>query len=101
MKLSSTSILSTMLATTFILSADGSLQAAGSSQRFEDECSECHGDAKDFALDWLGFSNGTLMATGVDMPVAKFLKKHQGLTPEDIEYYVDLLTRVAKDAGLK
>jgi hypothetical protein len=41
------------------------------------------------------------MATGVEMPVAEFLEKHQGLTAEDIEYYVDFLTRAAKDAGLK
>lgn len=101
MKPSSTSILSATFGTLFLLFANGSLKAADSSQRFQDECSECHGDVKDFALDWLGFSNGRLMATGVEMPVAEFLEKHQGLTAEDIEYYVDFLTRAAKDAGLK
>jgi hypothetical protein len=88
-----------ILASLFFLG--GSLQAAGSSQRFADECSECHGDAKEFVLEWLEFSDGSLMAMGVEMPVAEFLEKHQGLTPEDIDYYVDLLTRVANDAGLK
>ena len=101
MKLSSTNILTGILATLFMLSAGGDLQAAESSKRFEDECRECHGDAKEFALDWLAFENGTLTATGVGKPVAEFLKKHQGLTAGDIEYYVDLLTRVAKDAGIK
>lgn len=101
MKLNSRSIASGILATFFMSATSHGLQAADPSQRFKDECSECHGDAGEFALDWLGFSNGKLMATGVEMPVAEFLKKHRDLTPEDIEYYVDLLTRVAKDAGLK
>ena len=101
MKLSSKSIVSGILAALFMLSTSGNLRAADSQQRFQDECSECHGDAKEFTLDWLAFKNGTLTATGVEKPVAEFLKKHQGLTAEDIEFYVGLLTRVAKDAGLK
>ena len=90
-----------ILVTLLMLANSASTQAADASQRYQDECSECHGDAGEFALDWLGFSNGRLMATGVEQPVAEFLKKHQGLTPEDVEYYVELLTRVARDAGLK
>jgi len=101
MKLSSSSIPTATIAAFFMLSVSGSPQAAETSQRFKDECSECHGDATEFALDWLGFSNGKLMATGVEKPVAEFLGKHRDLTPADIEYYVDFLTRVAKDAGLK
>lgn len=101
MNFSSRSILTGSLATFFMLSMSGSLQAADSSQRFKHECSECHGDATEFALDWLGFSNGKLMATGVEKPVAEFLEKHRDLTSQDIEYYVDFLTRVAQDAGLK
>lgn len=100
MQLRSTSIVTGILAAFFVLSTSGNLRAADTSQRFKDECSECHGDAKEFALDWLGFSNGSLMATGVEKPVAEFLEQHRDLTPEDIEYYVDFLTRVAKDAGL-
>jgi hypothetical protein len=101
MKFNFSSIAYVILAAFFMLSGSGDLQAADSSPRFKDECSECHGDAAEFALDWLAFKNGVLMATGVEMPVAEFLDKHQGLTPEDIEYYVGLLTRVARDAGLK
>lgn len=98
---SSSSSIGVILATFFLLSCSTGLQAAGSSQRYQDECSECHGDAKEFALDWLAFKDGSLMATGVEKPVAEFLQKHQGLTAADIDYYVDLLTRVAKDVGLK
>ena len=101
MNFSSRGTLTGTLATFLILSMSSSPQAADTSQRFNDECSECHGDATEFALDWLGFSNGKLMATGVEKPVAEFLTKHRDLTPRDIEYYVDFLTRVAKDAGLK
>lgn len=100
MKFNSATIGSCVLAIV-VLSSGSSLQAAESLQRFQDECSECHGDAKEFALDWLAFKDGRLMATGVEKPVADFLKKHQGLAAEDIDYYVDLLTRVAKDAGVK
>lgn len=101
MNFSSRGIPTASLATFLMLSMSGSPQAAENSQRFKDECSECHGDASEFALDWLGFSNGKLVATGVEKPVAEFLEKHRELTPRDIEYYVDFLTRVAKDAGLK
>jgi mono/diheme cytochrome c family protein len=101
MKLNFSSIGYAILTAIFILSGSGKLQAAAASQRFQDECSECHGEAKEFALDWLAFKDGNLTATGVEKPVAEFLKTHQGLTAEDIKYYVDLLTRVARDAGLK
>jgi mono/diheme cytochrome c family protein len=83
------------------MAGNGNLQAAGSTQRFEDECGECHGPAAEFAADWLAFRNGSLIGTGADVPVAEFLKKHQGLQAEDIEYYVELLTRVAREIGLK
>ena len=101
MKLSSTSIVSGTLAALFMLSTSGSLHAAGSSQRFEDECSECHGKADEFVTDWLEFRNGKLTGMGSEKPVAEFLTKHQGLKQADIDYYVDFLTRVAGEVGLK
>lgn len=79
----------------------GSLQAADPTQRFYDECGECHGEAREFALDWLAFRDGKLIGTDSGKPVAEFLKKHQELKAEDINYYVELLTRVAREAGIK
>ena len=83
------------------LAASGSLQAADSTQRFHDECGECHGEAREFALDWLAFRDGNLIGTGSELPVAEFLEKHRDLKAEDINYYVDLLTRVAREIGIK
>jgi hypothetical protein len=99
MKLNLLGIGSAILATLFLHS--GSPQAAGSSQRFMDECGECHGEAAEFVADWLEFRSGTLTGMGSELPVSEFLKKHRDLEQADIEYYVDLLTRVAGEIGLK
>ena len=101
MKRISPSIAIGILASSFLLAGSGNLQAASSSQRFEDECSECHGKAADFVAEWLEFRNGKLTGMGSEKTVADFLRKHQGLKQPDIDYYVDLLTRVAKQIGLK
>lgn len=101
MKFNSPGIGAGILAWILMLAGSGSLQAAGSSQRFQDECSECHGEAAEFVADWLEFRDGSLTGMGSEMPVAEFLKKHRDLKREDIEYYVGLLTRVAGEIGLK
>ena len=101
MKRISPSIAIGILASSFLLAGSGNLQAASSSQRFEDECGECHGKAAEFAAEWLEFRHGKLTGMGSEKAVADFLKKHQGLKQPDIDYYVDLLTRVAKEIGLK
>lgn len=90
-----------MLAATILLAGSGSLNAAGDSPRFQDECSECHGKAAEFVSDWLEFRNGKLTGMGSEKPVAEFLRKHRDLTQQDIEYYVDYLTRVAGEIGLQ
>ena len=92
---------SLFLACSVALAGSGSLQAAASTQGFYDECGECHGEAREFALDWLAFRDGKLIGTGSEKPVAEFLEKHRELKAEDIGYYVELLTRVAREAGIK
>ena len=89
------------LASFLLLAGSGNLQAASTSQRYEDECSECHGKAAEFVAEWLEFRDGKLIGMGSEKAVAEFLKKHQGLKQPDVDYYVDLLTRVAKEIGLK
>jgi hypothetical protein len=90
-----------LLTCSVALAGSGSLQAAGSTQRFLDECGECHGEAAEFAADWLAFRNGSLIGTGSEQPVARFLENHRDLKAQDIKYYVDLLTRVAHEIGIK
>lgn len=89
-------ILASMLAL-----ACGTVQASGASQRYQDECSQCHGDAAEFVADSLEVRNGSLTGLGSEMPVSEFLKDHQSLEQDDIDYYVDLLNRVAKEIGLR
>lgn len=90
-----------VLAFAIMLTGSTGLQAAEGSQRFQDECSECHGTSAEFADEWLGFRDGALIGMGSEQPVSEYLKKHRDLTPDDIRFYVDHLTRVAKDLGIK
>ena len=77
------------------------LAAANPSARFEDECGQCHGDADEFVRESLMFENGALTGRSTEKPVVDFLKSHRGLKQADVDYYSDLLTRMAGEVGLE
>ena len=71
------------------------LAQANSPLRFKHECSECHGDARDFVEKsiWVRGSGITGLKSGVD--VSEFLPTHQGLQPGDVTFYQKLFARIA------
>ena len=90
-----------ILTAPIVLAGSGILQAADAPQRYQDECSRCHGELAEFVSYSLEFRDGSLTGLGSEKPVAEFLKNHRGLKHDDIEYYVDLLKRVADEVGLR
>lgn len=77
------------------------LASATSSARFQEECSQCHGDADEFVRESLTFKNGVLTGQSSEMPLVDFLNSHRKLKPDDVNFYADLLTRVAGEIGLQ
>ena len=71
------------------------LARANSPVRFETECGECHGDAREFVEKsiWVRGNGITGMKTGAD--INEFLPTHQDLQAEDIAFYRKLFARIA------
>lgn len=69
---------------------------ANSPARFDAECGECHGSAAAFVEKslWIRGSGITGMETGRELD--EFLPTHRGLQPDDVEFYLKLLVRVAE-----
>lgn len=65
--------------------------------RFQNECSSCHGSAATFVRKSLILRNGVLYCRKRDVPVHDFLDDHRDLNPGDIEFYTDVLTRIAHE----
>ena len=77
------------------------LAYASPSERFQDECGQCHGDAAEFVRESIIVRNGTLTGRASQIPVLEFLKTHQKLKQAEVNFYMDLLTRVAGEIGLQ
>jgi mono/diheme cytochrome c family protein len=65
--------------------------------RFKAECSGCHGAAANFVRSDLDLYQGTVYGRDSSLPIRSFLKHHRGLSPEDVDFYVGLLARVANE----
>ena len=74
------------------------LSLANSSLRFKNECSSCHGDARDFIDKSLWVSRGGITGMDTGMDLSEFLPTHQELQPEDVSFYQKLLARIAGKA---
>ena len=76
------------------------LAGANSPLRFDAECGECHGAARDFVEKslWVRGSEITGLESGLD--VKEFLPGHQGLQAEDIVFYTKLFVRIADSSTL-
>ena len=68
--------------------------------RFQNECSECHNAAADFARGSLEFRNGVLYGRESGKPITDFLNNHRKLQFNDVKFFSDLLIRVARETGL-
>ena len=65
--------------------------------RFKTECSRCHETAAKFVRRSLQLGDGQLIIRESGRNVRQFLDNHQGLHPDDVEYFTRLLTRVAQE----
>jgi hypothetical protein len=67
--------------------------------RFKSECSNCHGGAADFIRDSLVLRDGELAGRESTISVRQFMQTHRRLNQDDIEFFMDLLDRVAAEIG--
>jgi hypothetical protein len=71
------------------------LAQARSAPRFRDECGACHGNAADFVRTRITPQNGELFIRGSGLSVLEFMQTHRGLQQDDIDFFVNLLNRLA------
>jgi hypothetical protein len=72
---------------------------ATSEPRFQKECGRCHQSAAAMARESLALRAGVLVSRASGRPTAEFLSGHARIRPDDVSFYVDLLTRVTKEVG--
>jgi hypothetical protein len=65
--------------------------------RFKNECSRCHGSAATFVRQSLKLRDGQLTSLQSGRSIRKYLATHQDLKPNDVEFFVKQLTRVANE----
>ena len=73
------------------------LAQANSPPRFKNECGKCHVTAANFVRNSMEFRAGTLVSRKTGRPVPEFLDHHMKLSPDDVQFFADLLTRVAHE----
>jgi hypothetical protein len=73
------------------------LAQANTLPRFKNECSSCHQGASSFVRKTLELRDGSLYSRKSGQLVQRFLEHHRGLDAEDIEFYTQLLMRVAHE----
>lgn len=72
------------------------LAQATTPPRFSRECSQCHGTAAGLVRNSLELRNGTLYSRKSGQSVHSFLSRHMGLAADDVEYFDQLLVRLAQ-----
>lgn len=65
--------------------------------RFKDECGNCHETAAQLVRDTLALRDGVLYGRASGHPVRVFLYHHRDLEPNDVDFFMKLLTRVAHE----
>ena len=68
---------------------------ANSPLRFDNECGSCHGELDVFMEKSIWVRGESMTAMGVGMEVDAYLKTHQELSEQDVEFYLKLFTRMA------
>jgi hypothetical protein len=73
------------------------LAQANTRPRFKNECSSCHQSASSFVRESLQIRDGLLYSRESGQLVQRFLKHHRSLEVKDIEFFTQLLMRVAHE----
>ena len=71
------------------------LAQAGTPPRSQDECSICHDTTVDLVRDSLQLRDGVLYSRNTGQPFRHILDHHQELVRDDVEFFINVLTRVA------
>ncbi len=75
------------------------LSEANDPVRFVDECGECHGAAEQFVRQSIIGKNDDMKGVASGQVVRKYLESHQGLQPDDVDFYIRLFLRVKDQIG--
>jgi len=67
--------------------------------RFRHECGRCHTSASELARKSLSLRGGALVSRASSRPTAEFLAGHARIKPEDVPFFVDVLTRLVRETG--
>ena len=73
------------------------LAQTNSPPRFKNECSSCHKTAAKFVRETLVLHEGVLNSRASGLPVRGVLDNHRSMEPDDVEFFMTLLTRVAHE----
>jgi len=65
--------------------------------RFKQECGNCHGSAAAFVRHSVVLQDGVLLSRESGQPLQKFLQQHRQLQADDVDFYVSLLNRIARE----
>lgn len=65
--------------------------------RFRSECGRCHQNAATLVREVLTLRDGVLVSRATGRPAAAFLSSHARIKPEDVPFFVDVLTRVTRE----
>ena len=65
--------------------------------RFRDECRSCHGKASEFLRSSIVLKDDKLILRESGVSMEHFMQRHRGLTQEDIQFYMALFNRLARE----
>ena len=65
--------------------------------RFKYECNSCHGTAAEFVRKSLERRDGVLYCRDSEYQARLFLDNHRDLNPDDVEFFINVLTRIAHE----
>jgi len=71
------------------------LAQAMTESRFKQECSQCHGSAAALVRQSVLLRDEVLLSRGSGQPIRIFLQQHRKLDANDVDFYMNLLNRVA------
>jgi hypothetical protein len=69
--------------------------------RFRAECSNCHDSASQFIRNSIVLQNGELAGRKSGISIIQFMQTHRRLDQDDIEFFMNLLNRVAGEISLR
>ena len=70
---------------------------ANTEARYAERCGECHGPVRDFVDKSIWVRKKGMSALGAGVEVEEFLATHRDIPAEDIDYYLRLFARMARN----